>query len=69
MPRREGNLDWLAHWRSGTLTDGDAVDHHGAVDPHIVEGSRQEVLVCGGEGEGTGEGGRGRAEVTQGGWH
>ena len=42
----------LAHWRSGTLTDG------GAVDPRSVEGSWQEVLVCGGEGVGGGWRGR-----------
>ena len=34
------------------LTNGGAVDHHGAVDP--TEGSRQEVLVCGSEGVGGG---------------
>ena len=37
------------------LIDGGAVDHHGAVDPHSAEGSRQEVSLCKGEGGG-GEG-------------
>ena len=54
MPRREGDLDQLACWRSGALTDGGVVDRHGVVDPCGMEGSRQEVSVCRGEGEGEG---------------
>ena len=53
--RREGDLDRLAHWRSGTLIDGGIVDHHGVVDPHGMEGSRQGVLVCGGGWRGEGK--------------
>ena len=56
MPRREGDLDRLARWMSGALTDGGAVDHHDVVDPRGAEGSRQEVLVCGGRGGWRGEG-------------
>ena len=58
--RREGDLNRLARWRSGALTNGSTVDHCGPVDPFIMEGSRQEVSVCGGRGWVEGEGGRRR---------
>ena len=61
MPRQEGNLDQLAHWRSGALTNNDAVDCRGVVDPYGMEGSRQEVSVCVGEGWEIFGGGRGEA--------
>ena len=40
------------------LTDGGVVDRSGAVDPHGMEGSGQEVSLCGG-----------RGEAAQDGWH
>ena len=61
MLRREGELDRLACW-SGALTDGGAVDHHGSVDPHGVEGFGQQVSEC--EGRGWMEGGGGAGWVV-----
>ena len=56
VPRREGDLDRLAHWRSGVLTDG------GAIDRCAAEGSGQEVLVCRGRGRRCKVGGTGGGE-------
>ena len=69
VPRREGDLDWIARWRSGALIDGGAVDHRGIVDPCSAEGSGQEVSVCRRRGKGRGRrhrvGGAGGGERRQ----